>query len=160
MTPDIRDAERLQGLRADWTKPAAEVARNSFRWSLVGNAVTRPVAAWVGKRLGAPGTFDHGRDLYPLTGQNWTRAARFDGTTRRAVRISDFPVWRKRPSLQNFLRYEPALLSERATAGFLSRIERSSLRFVPGFKERVRSHLAHVRAIDRFLVESHALAAE
>jgi DNA (cytosine-5)-methyltransferase 1 len=43
VTPDIRDAERLQGFRANWTKPAESVGRASLRWSLVGNAVTKPV---------------------------------------------------------------------------------------------------------------------
>jgi DNA (cytosine-5)-methyltransferase 1 len=33
----------------------------------------------------------------------------------------------------------------------LSRIEKSSLRFVPGFKECVRAHLQHVRTIDEFV---------
>jgi DNA (cytosine-5)-methyltransferase 1 len=55
--------------------------------------------------------------------------------------------------------YKPALLSPRATAGFLSRIEKSSLRFVPGFKERVRAHLSHVRAIDDALSSDRTLIA-
>jgi DNA (cytosine-5)-methyltransferase 1 len=50
-------------------------------------------------------------------------------------------------------------LSARATAGFLSRIEKSSLRFVPGFKERVRAHLVHVRALDAFVEEGRMLVA-
>ncbi len=54
VTPDIRDAERLQGLPPDWTKPAGSVARASLRWSLIGNAVTKPVATWIGRRLLAP----------------------------------------------------------------------------------------------------------
>jgi len=161
VTPDIRDAERLQGLPADWTKPAQAVARASLRWSLVGNAVTKPVAAWIGRRLAAPRDYDRTRDGVTLTRSDWPRAARFDGATRREVRISEFPIWKKRKPLQEFLLYESTLLSPRATAGFLSRIEKSSLRFVPGFKERVRSHLNHVRALDDFVAgESVLLAAE
>ncbi len=161
VTPDIRDAERLQGLPPDWTKPAGSVARASLRWSLIGNAVTKPVATWIGRRLLAPKKYDRSRDATPIVRGNWPRAARFDGAVRREVRISEFPHWRKRKPLQEFLRYPPALLSERATAGFLSRIEKSSLRFVPGFKERVRSHLDHVRAVDRFVAgKTTLLAAE
>jgi len=161
VTPDIRDAERLQGLPRDWTKPAESVARASLRWSLIGNAVTKPVATWIGQRLLAPKKYDRSRDATPIAHGNWPRAARFDGVVRREVRISEFPHWRKRKPLQEFLRYPPALLSERATAGFLSRIEKSSLRFVPGFKERVRSHLDHVRAVDRFAAgKTTLLAAE
>jgi DNA (cytosine-5)-methyltransferase 1 len=151
VTPDIRDAERLQGLPSNWTKPAESVSRASMRWSLIGNAVTQPVAAWIGLRLAAPKVFDRSRDgAIPVPG-GWPRAARFDGETRREVHISEYPAWRKRKPLEEFLRYEPNLLSPRATAGFLSRIEKSTLRFVPGFKDRVRSHLSHVRAVDDFV---------
>ena len=68
-------------------------------------------------------------------------------------------MWRRRKPLEQFLQYEPYLLSTRATAGFLSRIEKSSLRFVPGFKERVRSHLAHVRSLDEFAAGKRVLLA-
>ncbi len=48
-TPEIRDAERLQGFEADWTLPALDVdgVRRGHRWKLVGNAVSVPVARWV-----------------------------------------------------------------------------------------------------------------
>lgn len=161
VTPDIRDAERLQGFAADWTKPAEAVGRVSMRWSLVGNAVTRPVAGWIGRRLKAPKTFDRSRDRGQLIRGNWPRAARGGARARREVCISEFPVWRKREPLEEFLRYEPPLLSARATAGFLSRIEKSTLRFVPGFKDSVRNHLCHVRALDQFMTgEKTLLAAE
>ncbi len=159
ITPDIRDAERLQGLPANWTKPAQLVGRASFRWSLIGNAVTKPVAAWIGQRLQTPKNYDRSRDVAPVVPGDWPRAARFDGDIRHEVRISEFPRWRRRKPLQEYLQYPPTLLSERATAGFLSRIEKSSLRFVPGFKERVRNHLNHVRALDRFVSGKTALIA-
>jgi DNA (cytosine-5)-methyltransferase 1 len=123
--------------------------------------VTKPVATWIGRRLLAPKKYDRSRDVTPIVRGDWPRAARFDGAVRREVRISEFPYWKKRKPLQEFLRYPPALLSERATAGFLSRIEKSSLRFVPGFKERVRGHLDHVRALDNFVSgKTTLLAAE
>lgn len=159
VTPDLRDAERLQGLPANWTKPAQSVARPSLRWSLIGNAVTKPVAEWIGRRLLKPLTYDKSRDADPIAHADWPRAARFEGASRREVRISEFPCWKKRKSLEEFLLYPPFLLSERATAGFLSRIEKSSLRFVPGFKERVRDHLHHVRAVDEFSTKRTALLA-
>lgn len=140
ITPDIRDAERLQGFTADWTKPAEKVARPSLRWSLIGNAVTVPVAAWLGSRLAEPGSYERDRDG-TLSDGRWPKAARFDGSRRLRVEIGTFPVWRERPALADFLRYDGKLLSSRATRGFLSRTERSSLRFLPGFRERVRDHL-------------------
>src|SRR5262249_12660226 len=45
VTPDIRDAERLQGFPAGWTAAASPTSakRNGPRWRLVGNAVSVPV---------------------------------------------------------------------------------------------------------------------
>lgn len=159
ITPDLRDAERLQGLPVNWTRPAEKVGRASLRWALVGNAVTKPVAAWIGRRLVEPGDYDRARNSAVLQTKSWPRAAWFDGQVRREVRIGDYPVWRQRKPLQDFMRYEPTLLSVRATAGFLSRIEKSSLRFVPGFKDRVRSHLKHVQSLDRFFAGDKLLVA-
>jgi DNA (cytosine-5)-methyltransferase 1 len=141
ITPDVRDAERLQGFPIDWTAPAGELARASSRWSLVGNAVSTPVAAWLGERLRAPGCYEPERDRPLAAGGRWPRAARFDGDRRVAVEIGAFPVWRDRPALTEFLRYPGKPLSARATAGFLGRTERSTLRFTPGFQDRLRGHL-------------------
>ena len=99
VTPDIDDAERLQGFTPGWTRPAERVGRSSFRWSLVGNAVTKPVAGWIGKRLRRPGLYDRGRDAAVLTTDDWPRAARLDGAMRREVRISSFPTWLRRTPL-------------------------------------------------------------
>lgn len=140
--PNIRDAERLQGFDADWTVMAPERSR----WSLVGNAVSVPVAAWLGKRLKQPGRYDETRDRpWPLKLGSFPRAARYDGATRHAVDIGAFPAWKRREPLHRFLHHEAPLLSVRATAGFLSRAEASTLRFVPGFLEAVRAHLERQR---------------
>jgi len=146
ITPDIRDAERLQGFPADWTLPATRVARASSRWTLVGNAVTTPVAAWLGERLARPAVYQTDRDLAFAPLARWPRAARFDGSRRIASQINAFPVWKERPSLVDFLEHPGKQLSSRATSGFLARTERSSLRFVEGFKDRVRAHLDNMLA--------------
>jgi DNA (cytosine-5)-methyltransferase 1 len=141
ITPDIRDAERLQGFPADWTKAAESTARASVRWSLVGNAVTVQVAEWLGARLSEPLTYETHRDFeLPQTGR-WPCAARFDGDVRRAVCINSHPSWEPRPALTDFLQYPGKPLSARATRGFLSRTERAKLRFAEGFRERLREHL-------------------
>jgi DNA (cytosine-5)-methyltransferase 1 len=146
ITPDIRDAERLQGFPEDWTKPAEEVARKSARWSLVGSAVTVQAAHWIGRRLSEPGEYHRGRDRELLPDSRWPTAARFDGNKRWRVEISSFPVWLKREPLASFLQHDGQLLSACATRGFLARADSSSLRFVEGFKDRVRAHL---RRMDR-----------
>lgn len=139
--PDIRDAERLQGFPANWTAVAPE----RLRWSLVGNAVSVPVAAWLGRRISQPGDYAGERDReWSRTSGSFPKAARFDGRKRRVVEIGMYPLWRKRSPLHKFLRYEGTLLSCRATAGFLARAKGSSLRFVPGFIAAVEAHLARM----------------
>lgn len=140
-TPSLRDAERLQGFPADWTRPAEQVARASARWKLVGNAVTVKAAEWVGRRLRDPRTLRE-FETEPITRvAKWPTAAWNIGNGRTAVAASEFPVARKYQSLEAFLRYQPTPLSEKATAGFLSRAERGGLRFPPDFLQSLRAHL-------------------
>lgn len=158
VTPDIRDAERLQGFPEDWTAPAETVGRASLRWSLVGNAVSVPVAAWLGERLAMPGAYDEARDAVLPSVGSWPKAARFDGERRSAVAINGYPVWQARPSLVEFLRYPGKPLSARATRGFLSRTERAKLRFAEGFQDRLRDHLRRMEG--NTLEPEYAIAAE
>ena len=162
--PDIRDAERLQGFEPDWTEPAESVGRPSLRWSLVGNAVSVPVAEWIGKRLGEPGSYDRARDKGALRPGAWPKSARSDGLRRLEVDIGAFPEWRPRRPLADFLLFDGKPLSERATAGFLSRARASRLRFQPGFLERLDEHLEAVRSAERPLragrTSSRAVLAE
>jgi DNA (cytosine-5)-methyltransferase 1 len=160
ITPDIRDAERLQGFAEDWTKPCEAVGRASLRWSLVGNAVTVPVAGWLGRRLSEPGRYDRSCDRPMPARVSWPRAARSDGRHRRRAEVSDFPVYVDRPSLHEYLRFEGKLLSERATRGFLKRIDSSRLRFVDGFKDRVHAHLRAMEGYANSVSGRFTVAAE
>ena len=141
--PGLQDAERLQGFEAGWTAPAETVARASARWSLVGSAVSVPVAEWIGRRLAAPGAYDAGRDRdFAMTGKV-PRAARFDGRRRFAVDIGTDPIGVRPSPLADFLvdREGQQPLSVKATRGFLMRTRRAKLRFAPGFIEAVERHL-------------------
>jgi DNA (cytosine-5)-methyltransferase 1 len=140
ITPDIRDAERLQGFHTDWTEPAEAVVKSSIRWNLIGNAITVPVAAWLGGRLENPALYDTGRDTELRRSGRWPRAARFDGTRRSAVGINSYPHWMPRRPLAEFLMFPGKPLSARATNGFLSRAARAKLRFPDGFLERLSEH--------------------
>lgn len=141
ITPDVRDAERLQGFAEDWTVPATGVARANFRWGLVGNAVSVPVAEWLGGRLARPGSYDRRRDIgFPDSG-SLPKAARSDGSKRYRVDIGSDPIGSAPPSLASFLRYPGVPLSARATAGFLSRTRVSKLRFAEGFISALEEHL-------------------
>jgi DNA (cytosine-5)-methyltransferase 1 len=144
--PDIRDAERLQGFEPDWTSAALAVGRSSLRWSLVGNAVTVPVAAWIGDRLRNPGSYNRHRDRKQVASGTWPKAARSDGGRWVQVDIGTYPIWRPRRTLAEFLLYEGKPLSERATSGFLARARASRLRFEPGFLDRLDLHLETMRA--------------
>jgi DNA (cytosine-5)-methyltransferase 1 len=141
VTPDIRDAERLQGFPTDWTAPAERVAKPSSRWSLIGNAVTVPVAKWLGTRLSDPHRYENDRDFELESIGRWPNAARFDGTSRQGVRINSYPHWEARLPLTDFLQFSGKALSARATRGFLSRTDRAKLRFADGFLKLIREHL-------------------
>ncbi len=144
VTPDIRDAERLQGFAKDWTMPAERMRKGKFRWKLVGNAVSVPVAKWVGERLAAPGAFEL-QDVRPLrSGQAWPNNAWNVGEGRYTCQITEWPKQYKRPPLADFLEHEPKPMSERAMAGFLRRTKKGTLRFPAGFIEAAERYLAQV----------------
>ena len=143
VTPDIRDAERLQGFDADWTLPAldAKGVRKGARWKLVGNAVSVPVAKWLGERLRAAGSAAD-RTSGPVSAEGrWPNAAWGHSGGAYVVDVSPWPVREPYRHLLGFLEFEPAALSPRASAGFLSRASRSSLRFPPGLIPAIEAHL-------------------
>jgi DNA (cytosine-5)-methyltransferase 1 len=144
--PDIRDAERMQGFRSNWTEAASVSGKKSFRWKLVGNAVSVPVAKWLGERLAQPKAFSLG-EVQPLLreGRAWPRAAWNVGEGRMTTALSPWPVKRARLPLLDFLKYPTEPLSEKATAGFLSRTKKGTLRFPDGFIDAIETHLQNVR---------------
>jgi DNA (cytosine-5)-methyltransferase 1 len=154
--PGLRDVERLQGFEADWTVPAESVARTAARWSLVGSAVSVPVAEWVGRRLLTPGRYDIALDrAFPLSGKA-PRAARFDGRSRFAVVIGTDPVGLQPPPLCEFLTDTSGQvpLSLKATLGFLGRTRRAKLRFEPGFIEAVERHAERMARSTNSLIQT------
>ena len=147
VTPHIRDAERMQGFPADWTKPAEKATRPSHRWKLVGNAVSVPVARWVGDQLACPRTLDIAdlpRVRPHIACGSWPKAAWNVGDGVFATDVSPWPVSRKPMPLEPFLEFEPKELSVRAASGFLSRARRSTLRFPPGFLEAIETHISRL----------------
>jgi len=138
--PDIRDAERLQGFPANWTKVANEVSRNSVRWKLVGNAFPVPIGKWIGQRLNAPRQYDYTSDIKLDRKRVWPSAAwGYEGEVFQSS-VTEWPVRRKYKLLQDFLKYPTSPLSYKATAGFYSRAVTSSLRFHPNFLSDVQEH--------------------
>lgn len=128
-TPDIRDAERLQGFPANWTRPAESAGRASFRWTLVGNAVSVPVARWIARRLmKAPSAAPRLQEAELPRNAPWPNAA-YGGPKigRFAVAQGNFPVLRVQRHLHEFLNFEAKPLSPRAAEGFMGRLLRSTL---------------------------------
>src|SRR5262249_16740278 len=109
--PDIRDAERMQGFSADWTRPAESVVRHGRRWHLVGNAVTVDVATWIGRRLAAPRTYDSTGDHVLPADRPWPRAAWNVGQGRFVADVSAWPERRSRIPLADFLEFPGKPLS-------------------------------------------------
>jgi len=146
VTPSITDTERLQGFEAGWTEPAAALGTRlskNARWKLVGNAVSVPVARWLGKRLARPGEYDEEMTGEQLRGQHkWPTAAWGDGSDTYAVDVSSWPVREPYRHLLSFLGSELVPLSARATAGFYERASNGNLNFgkIPGFLPAVERH--------------------
>ena len=141
VTLDIRDAERLQGFPADWTRAAESVAKKGVRWKLVGNAVSVPAAAWIGRRMLNPGEPLNFSTLPMGKAHRWPNAAWNVGQGAMRIQASEWPVCYRQRSIEDFMQYQPSMLSAKATSGFLRRTERAKLRFPAGFLEAVRRHL-------------------
>lgn len=139
-TPQIEDGERLQGFPADWTLPAISTdGRVGDRWKQVGNAVCVPMSEWLGRRLAMPGELVDGDWDTEVAGRRWPLAAFGHDGKRWVAPVGMRPV--NHPfGLRKFLEVPLKPLSVRATRGFLSRAERSRLRFADGFLDSLRDH--------------------
>jgi DNA (cytosine-5)-methyltransferase 1 len=148
-TPDIRDAERLQGFEPDWTAAVGQLGSRGegHRWKLVGNAVSVPVSEWVGNRIRNPFPFDETLQMPLPRHSPWPTAAWGDAAETYGVRVSQWPVRATYQSLAGFLRFPLKPLSERATAGFLGRASQSTLHFPDGLIDAVEAHLRATRDI-------------
>jgi DNA (cytosine-5)-methyltransferase 1 len=140
--PSIEDAERLQGFDAGWTDVGDEDPRRTRqRWRLVGNAVSVPFAGWIADRLSTSDGYDADGDHALETGARWPGAAwGVDGRRGRSS-VSEWPVEAPQQHLASFLEHKVAPLSRKATAGFLSRLERSSLRYEKAFRLDLHHHI-------------------
>lgn len=141
--PAIEAGERLQGFRAGWT---SHVSREGVRWKLVGNAVTVPVAEWVGRRLTGPGRMLTGVSSPLAVGSRWPAAASGVRGHRETWHVSERPMAvRPRTSLGHVLTtYGTDPLSLRATSGFEERLRKSTLRVRNEFREALVQHVDYM----------------
>lgn len=138
--PGVRVGERLQGFRAGWTDLGA---KDGVRWKMVGNAVSVPVASWIGRGLIAPReTVDVSRR--PLrAGERWTAAAASVGGVREAWALSERPLAPQRRSTLAVLldTYGGVPLSYGAANGFYTRLQASTLRVREDFRQALKAHV-------------------
>lgn len=139
--PSIEVGERLQGFRAGWTAGAGTVGE---RWKLVGNAVTVPVASWVGRRLMQPGALVEAPRTPLVPGRRWPSAASSVAGKREQWHVSERPIAvRSRSSLAGLLdKYSSDPLSLGATQGFTQRLKASSLKRDARFEAALDAHIA------------------
>ncbi|MFO0556329.1 MAG: DNA (cytosine-5-)-methyltransferase [Polyangiaceae bacterium] len=142
VTPGIELAESMHGLPKGWTK-CHEPTHERRRWRMVGNAVSVPVATWIGRRLGtAP------RETVPepktrLTGTAWPTAAFGSRKGRFAADAGMAPRAFQPRLLWDCVKAtgDVAPLSWRAAAGFERRLKASSLRAPSEFRESLRAYV-------------------
>ena len=150
VTPGIRAGERMQGFPAGWTEAATvHSRRDGTRWKLVGNAVTVGVARWLGERLARPGSFDPEVGVALEAGHaRWPMAAWGEKGRHVAVPVS---MWPLRAPYQHLLDIvdlaEATPLSRRASEGFYSRMEKSTLRFDDAFRIAVKDHVRSMQPV-------------
>lgn len=127
-TPDIRDAERMQGFTTNWTLVSSGDNRQqrNNRWRQVGNAVCTKMSEWVGHQIVNPrrGTVPQGR---PFLSGRWPKACWGAHGQKFSVDVSTWPVMWKQHPLSHFLRYPIKPLSFRGASGFYDRAIRSTL---------------------------------
>ena len=145
-TPTIEAVERLQGFPDGWTSGLRLKSARRHRWRLVGNAVSVPVAEWIGHRLTEPGCYK-GRGDAPLDPDgSWPNAAwnmddHREGR-RVATGVTEHPVRRRRGRISAFATDHWPNLSERALRGFTQRARKGSLKYPPGFLDALEANLS------------------
>lgn len=139
---DIRDAERLQGFPADWTdySDLMPSTKPSFRWRLVGNAVSTRLSSWVGSKLQGKSRAAFSRT--PIDPRSaWPSAAYGDSEGTYEADVSKWAGREEPGRLSSFLRYDLRPLSRRATHGFLSRAAQcTNVVYAPAFLDSLHRH--------------------
>ena len=129
-TPSIHDAERLQGFPLDWSKPIEiEGFKKSMRWKVLGNAVNGAVSKWIAERILCTKFSLSNFPKHKIhKSSTWPKAAFKDiGQPMYSVDVSPYPKGIHYTPILEFLQEPLIPLSERATRGFLNRVEASTL---------------------------------
>lgn len=139
-TPNIRDAERLQGFPPDWTLPAEDVAKSSIRWRLVGNAVTVDTIAWIASKFVNPVKYDGKNDTL-LNEKKWPHAAWGKKGKRFCSKATCLPATARQSGLEDFLMFPMKDLSLKASIGFYKRLVEGNLKRPEYFNKTIVEHI-------------------
>jgi DNA (cytosine-5)-methyltransferase 1 len=136
-SPSIEDAERLQGFRPGWTSPVADIGLSDrVRWRLVGNAVSVPIAKWLGRRINKfnaceiPNAEFNDRRHSRRENMGWGEKGR---TPKIVYVANEGPAEPKRIRISDFEFRKTVPLSKRAAVGFLARLVESPLKIEAQF---------------------------
>lgn len=140
-SPDIRDAEKLQGFPVDWTEPAEELTKTAGRWKLVGNAVTVNTVEWIANKIISPEKYEACKDKVLSKEDKWPKAAWGSEGKRYASSVSEYPVERDEVSLIGFLDYQCKPLSLKAAKGFENRLNMGKVRCPQFFKDAIHEYV-------------------
>jgi DNA (cytosine-5)-methyltransferase 1 len=140
--PSVSEAEQMQGFPIGWTDVFQDPhRRNGPRWKLVGNAVSVGVSRWVASRIAEPGDPINDEELWDRAGR-WPSAAWGDSGKIVRVVVSEFPLKEPYQHLLDLVDAQQAeVLSQRALAGFWSRLSEGNLGRHPGFREHLTEEL-------------------
>ncbi len=137
-TPSIRDAERLQGFAPNWTEVelGGTPVRAGARWRMVGNAVSVPLAEWLGSGLALPQVWEAPEDIQVLrTDRPMPKSAFGSVEGRYEVATSTHVEVLSHQRIAEFLREPLKPLSARALAGYIHRATTGHKKFPAGFLE-------------------------
>jgi DNA (cytosine-5)-methyltransferase 1 len=139
LMPSLLACERLQGFPPEWTVVAAqEQTKKDPRWSMLGNAVSVPVARWVAERIQSPGTVLDFKQVSLVNANRWPDAAWNVGNGPVEVVANDKPIAVHQPSIAEFRDPTWTRLSDRALNGFIARADEGGLKMPEGFLAALR----------------------
>ena len=150
LTLTHRDGERLQGFPDGWTTPAYVEGQRDHRWKLLGNAVPVDIATWVGGLLMSSTPLRRDpeceRGVALNKGRGWPAAAWGGNGDAWAAEVSPWPVARPYRHLLDVIEVSALTpLSYKASAGFMRRVDESSLVLDPRFETALERHVHHTR---------------
>ena len=139
-TPDICDAEKLQGFPVNWTLPAEEISKASIRWKLIGNAVTVDTIEWLAKKISKPKNYNSENDEPFISNNNWPKSAWSMGNGMYVSNTSLYPQ-KGQTNLEDYITHDKHSLSLKASTGFLKRLDSGGLKHPDYFRQTIIEHI-------------------